>query len=38
LLGTIIAPMTTFLSAIDATLRLPSIMADVLEREKSKAS
>lgn len=38
LLGTIIAPMTTFLSAIDATLRLPAIMADVLEREKSKAS
>ena len=38
LLGTLIAPMTTFLAAIDATLRLPSIMADVLEREKSKAS
>lgn len=38
LLGTIIAPMTTFLAAIDATLRLPATMADVLEREKSKAS
>lgn len=38
LLGTIIAPMTTFLAAIDATLRLPATMADVLEREKSKVS
>lgn len=37
-LGTLIAPMTSFLSAIDATLRLPAIMADVLERERSKAS
>jgi large subunit ribosomal protein L10 len=37
LLGTFIAPMTTFLAAIDATLRLPATMADVLEREKSKA-
>ncbi len=37
-LGTIIAPMTTFLAAIDATLRLPATMADVLEREKQKAS
>jgi len=36
-LGTIIAPMTQFLAAIDATLRLPAIMADVLEREKSKS-
>lgn len=36
-LATIIAPMTQFLSAIDATLRLPAVMADVLEREKSKA-
>ena len=35
-LATFIAPMTTFLAAIDATLRLPAIMADVLEREKSK--
>lgn len=38
LLGTLIAPMTTFLAAIDATLRLPATMADVLERERSKTS
>lgn len=37
-LATLIAPMTTFLGAIDATLRLPATMADVLERERSKAS
>jgi large subunit ribosomal protein L10 len=37
-LSTLIAPMTTFLAAIDATLRLPATMADVLEREKSKNS
>ena len=37
-LSTIIAPMTTFLAAIDATLRLPATMAQVLEQEKSKAS
>jgi large subunit ribosomal protein L10 len=36
-LSTFIAPMTTFLAAIDATLRLPATMADVLEREKSKS-
>ena len=36
-LGTLIAPMTTFLAALDATLRLPATMADVLEREKSKS-
>jgi len=35
-LGTIIAPLTTFLAAIDATLRLPATMADVLERERSR--
>jgi large subunit ribosomal protein L10 len=35
-LSTFIAPMTQFLAAIDATLRLPATMADVLEREKSK--
>jgi large subunit ribosomal protein L10 len=34
LLGTLIAPMTTFLAAIDATLRLPATMADVLARER----
>ncbi len=37
-LGTLIAPLTQFLAAIDATLRLPATMADVLEREKSKPS
>jgi len=36
LLSTIIAPLTTFLGAIDATLRLPATMADVLERERSR--
>jgi len=35
-LSTLIAPMTTFLAAIDATLRLPATMADVLEKERSK--
>jgi large subunit ribosomal protein L10 len=38
LLGTFIAPMTQFLAAIEATLRLPAIMADVLEKERQKAS
>ena len=38
LLGTIIAPMTQFLAAIEATLALPAVMADVLERERSKVS
>jgi large subunit ribosomal protein L10 len=37
-LGTIIAPMTTFLAALEATLQLPAVMADVLEREKSKTA
>ena len=37
-LSTFIAPLTQFLAAIDATLRLPATMADVLEREKSKSS
>jgi len=37
LLGTFVAPMTQFLAAIDATLRLPAVMAMVLEQEKSKA-
>jgi len=37
-LSTFIAPMTQFLAAIEATLRLPAIMADVLERERSKTS
>jgi large subunit ribosomal protein L10 len=38
LLSVFIAPMTQFLAAVDATLRLPAIMADVLEKEKQKAS
>ena len=37
-LSTFIAPMTTFLACIDATLRLPATMADVLEREKGKTA
>jgi len=36
-LSTLIAPVTQFLGAIDATLRLPATMADVLERERTKA-
>ncbi|MGH7742609.1 MAG: 50S ribosomal protein L10 [Candidatus Eiseniibacteriota bacterium] len=37
-LSTFIAPMTQFLAAVDATLRLPAVMADVLERERQKTS
>jgi large subunit ribosomal protein L10 len=37
-LSVFIAPMTQFLAVIDATLRLPATMADVLEKERSKAS
>jgi large subunit ribosomal protein L10 len=37
LLSVFIAPMSQFLAAIDATLRLPATMAQVLEIEKSKA-
>jgi large subunit ribosomal protein L10 len=37
-LATFIAPMTQFLAAIEATLRLPATMADVLERERSKTA
>src|SRR5439155_4738287 len=37
LLATFIAPMTTVLAAIEATIALPAVMADVLGREKSKA-
>lgn len=36
-LATLIAPMTQFLGAIDATLRLPAVMADVLGREREQA-
>lgn len=38
LLGTFIAPMTTFLGAVNALLAIPANMADALGREKSKAS
>lgn len=37
-LGTLIAPMTQFLGAIEATLRLPAVMAQVLEAERTAAS
>jgi large subunit ribosomal protein L10 len=38
LIGTFIAPMTTFLGAVNAMLATPANMADALHREKSKAS
>jgi len=38
LLGTFVAPMTTFLGAVNAMLATPANMADALGREKSKAS
>jgi large subunit ribosomal protein L10 len=38
ILSVFIAPMTQFLAAVDATLRLPAVMADVPERERQKAS
>src|SRR6185503_16525733 len=37
-LGTLVAPMTTFLAVIEATIALPAVMADVLERERQKTS
>lgn len=37
-LATVIAPMTTFLAAIEATLALPAVMADVLAREREKTT
>ena len=37
-LATFIAPMTQFLAAVEATLTLPAVMADVLAREKSQAT
>ena len=37
-LSTFIAPMTQFLAAIEATIALPAVMADVLERERQKTS
>jgi len=38
LLATFIAPMTTFLAAIEATVALPAVMADVLGREREKSA
>ncbi|MFM7230358.1 MAG: 50S ribosomal protein L10 [bacterium] len=38
LLGTFVAPMTTFLGAVNALLATPANMADALAREKSKES
>jgi large subunit ribosomal protein L10 len=38
LLGTLIAPMTQFLAAVDAALRTPALMVDALERERTQAS
>jgi len=37
-LGTVIAPMTQFLAAVDAALRTPALMVDALERERAQAS
>jgi len=37
-LATIIAPLTQFLAVVEATVALPAVMADVLERERNKAS
>lgn len=36
LLATLVAPMSQFLAAVEATLRLPATMADVLERERTE--
>ena len=38
LLGTFVAPMTTFLGAVNALLATPANMADALAREKSTTS
>ena len=37
-LATFIAPLTQLLAAIDATLALPAVMADVLEKERAKTA
>jgi large subunit ribosomal protein L10 len=37
-LATLIAPLTTLLAAIDATVALPAVMADVLEKERAKTA
>jgi large subunit ribosomal protein L10 len=38
LLATLIAPLTQFLAGVNATLALPAVMADVLERERAKTA
>ena len=38
LLATMIAPMTQFLAAVEATLALPAVMADVLGKERAKTT
>ena len=38
LLATFIAPLTQFLAVIEATVALPAVMADVLERERAKTA
>ena len=38
LLATFIAPMTQFLAVVEATVALPAVMADVLERERAGAA
>ena len=37
LLATFIAPLTQFLAVVEATVALPAVMADVLERERNAA-
>lgn len=37
-LATLIAPLTEFLAVIDATVALPAVMADVLEKERAKTA
>ena len=37
-IGTLIAPMTQFLAAVEAALRLPATMVDALERERTPAA
>jgi large subunit ribosomal protein L10 len=38
IIATFIAPMTTFLGAVNAMLATPANMADALARERSRAS
>jgi large subunit ribosomal protein L10 len=37
-LATLVAPLTQFLAVIEATVALPAVMADVLEKERSKTA